>query len=349
MIQCQLKLKPTKAQETRLEEWLFVLTGVWNWAIRKIELDKNDGVEYSSNAFHNLLADHGLKLGIPSHTIQGLLNQAYDAWRRFNRGQCGKPKLKGNRNKLNSIPLPDPIKAAEKSRIKLPFIGSCKFHKQAIPKGKIKCGRIVKRASGWHICLFIDAERERIFGESAGQIGIDLGFKDLIVTSDGHKVERPRELENLEDRIKQAQRGRRFKLAGRIHERAKNKRKDRNHKLSLNLVRGNQLIACSKDKLANISKTFGRSVLSSAHYQLRQIIAYKSRSGGTQYVEVDSRNSTKTCSACGALTGPTGYAGLKVRQWVCGCGAEHDRDINAAINTLIAGAGAALEGYVKAA
>lgn len=51
-----------------------------------------------------------------------------------------------------------------------------------------------------------------------------------------------------------------------------------------------------------------------------------------------------TCSTCGAREGPTGLAGLKVRQWKCSsCGAQHDRDVNAAINTLIAGAGIALE------
>nr|WP_246102212.1 transposase [Streptomyces piniterrae] len=42
--------------------------------------------------------------------------------------------------------------------------------------------------------------------------------------------------------------------------------------------------------------------------------------------------STQLCSACGALTGPKGQAGLKIRQWTCDCGARHDRDGNAEIN-----------------
>ena len=37
-----------------------------------------------------------------------------------------------------------------------------RFHKQGIPEGKIKSGRIVKRASGWYLCLFIDAPPNRI-------------------------------------------------------------------------------------------------------------------------------------------------------------------------------------------
>lgn len=55
-------------------------------------------------------------------------------------------------------------------------------------------------------------------------------------------------------------------------------------------------------------------------------------------IEVTNRNSTRLCADCGALTGPTGRAGLKVRTWVCACGATHDRDVNAAVNTLRFGA-----------
>jgi putative transposase len=44
--------------------------------------------------------------------------------------------------------------------------------------------------------------------------------------------------------------------------------------------------------------------------------------------------STQLCSVCGVLAGPKGLEGLGVREWVCGCGAVHDRDRNAAINIL---------------
>ena len=81
--------------------------------------------------------------------------------------------------------------------------------------------------------------------------------------------------------------------------------------------------------------------------KLRQMLSYKSKSrtdGLGEYVEVDSKFSTKTCSNCGCLSGPTGWAGLSVRHWRCtGCGTSHDRDVNAARNTLIAAAGDAVE------
>jgi transposase len=83
------------------------------------------------------------------------------------------------------------------------------------------------------------------------------------------------------------------------------------------LVAENELIAFSADNHKNIAKKFGKSVASSSHGQLRSMLAYKCRAGGRKYIEVPSRNSTKTCSACGALSGPSGWAGLKVRLWTC--------------------------------
>jgi transposase len=293
--------------------------------------------------FQNILANHGKKIGIPSHTVQGVLTTAYTAWQRCFKKQAGKPKLKGNRRKLNSVPFPDPIRAPDGNYVKLPGIGLIRFHKQELPEGKIKCGRIVKRASGWYLCLFIDAERKSIERKAFGSIGIDPGFKDLITTSDGEKIAHPQELQQSAKRLGQAQRGTNRKLVARLQERIRNQRKDRNHKLSLRLVQENTFIAFSKDNIKGIAKTFGKSVASSGHAQLRSMLAYKCHIGGTEYIEVASKNSTRTCSNCGGLSGPTGLSGLAVREWVCGCGATHDRDQNAAINTLIAGAGAALE------
>jgi IS605 OrfB family transposase len=305
--------------------------------VRKIELDAKDGIFYPRMGFQNILAGHGGKIGIPSHVVQGMLAQVHTAWSRCFKKIGGKPKLKSARNKLNSIPFPDPIRSPNGNHIKLPGIGLICFHKQEIPVGDIKCGRIVKRASGWYLCLFIDAERKPIKRIACGRIGIDPGFKDLITTSDGEKVPHPKELQNKIARIGKAQRGVNRKLVARLHERVSNQRKDRNHKLSLRLVQENTLIVFSKDNIKGIAKKFGKSVSSSGHAQLRSMLNYKSRAGGSQYTEVNPRNSTRTCSSCGALTGPHGLAGLSVRQWECGCGVRHDRDVNAAVNTLLSG------------
>jgi transposase len=340
MIQRQLKLRLNTSQAQQLHTWLFQLTGVWNWAIRKIEQDANDGIYYSQKAFHNLLADHGKKIGIPSHTLQGMLDTAWLAWQRCYKKLAKKPKLKGKRNRLSSIPFPDAFKTPSGTRIHVPGIGSVRFHKQDIPAGRLKSGRIVKRASGWYLCLLIDAHSQDIPHTAHGAIGIDPGFHHLLTLSTGEKIAHPHELRQTARRLAQAQRGGRARLEARLQERLANQRKDRNHKLSRRLVAENHQIVWSKDRQTAIARTFGKSVASAGHAQLRGMLAYKCTASGRQFLEVPSKNSTKTCSACGSLSGPTGYAGLSVRQWTCAdCGSAHDRDVNAAINTLHAGVG----------
>jgi IS605 OrfB family transposase len=344
MIQYQIKLRLNRKQEAMLDGWLWNLQAVWNYAVRKIELDARDSIYHSSFDFQNSLRDHGKKLGIPSHTLQGVLVSVYTAWSRYSKRIAGKPHLKGRRNRLNSIPFPDPIGFPMGNHVRLPMVGLVRFHKQWLPEGKIRAGRVVKRSSGWYLCLFIDANPKAIPLVANGEIGIDPGFKSLITLSTGEKIEHPRELERAAKQLAHAQRSRNKKRVDKLQEHIANIRKDRNHKLSRRLVSENKLIVVSKDNLKGMAKKFGKSVASSGIGQLRQMLDYKCRSGGRTYIEVDGKYSTMTCSTCGHLTGPTGLNGLAVRQWRCkDCGSLHDRDVNAAINTLLVGVGATHE------
>src|SRR5437899_780075 len=105
MIQCQLKLKLTPRQERQLDHWLRHLTGVWNWAIKKIENDARDRIYYHPLVFQSLLSGHSQKIGVPSHVMREMLSKAYQSWRRCFDRQAGKPRLKGRRNRLAWVPL----------------------------------------------------------------------------------------------------------------------------------------------------------------------------------------------------------------------------------------------------
>jgi len=340
VIQYQLKLRLNRRQEKLLSSWLPILGSVWNFGLRKIELNARDKIYFSARDFHNLLAGHCERLGIPSHTIQGVLSTVHMSWQRCFKGLARKPRLKGMRRPLNSIPFPDPMRRPKDGKIGIQGIGRVGFHKQWIPEGRIKCGRIVKRASGWYLCLFIDAQPKAIGRIAEASVGIDPGFKDLVTLSTGEKLSHPREFRKIEKRFGQAQRGWNRHLANRLQERAKNRRRDRNHKLSRRLVAENKTICFLKDNHRAIAKRFGKSVGDSGHGGLRIMLSYKSLIGGTELIFPENRNSTRTCSTCGALTGPIGLAGLKVREWYCGaCGAHHERDVNAARNALISGLG----------
>jgi putative transposase len=344
MIQVQLKLRLRPAQERQLERWLFHLTGVFNWAVRKIELDANDGIYHSKFGASALVRRHGARIGLCQDAVDGAVFTAYDAWRRCFKRKARRPVLKGRRNRLNGITFPRGSELQIGSnRIRIPVLGFVRYEKQSLRPGRVSYARIVRRASGWYACLFVNIEPADIPSLLNGAIGIDPGFSSLLTLSTGEVVDHPHELRGGAERLAQAQRGRRCRLAARLLERQANRRRDRNHKLSRRLVQENSVIVWSRDNTRSIQRTFGKSVASAAHHQLRQMLAYKSRAGGRQFIEVDSRRSTMTCSACGARSGPTGYAGLSVRRWTCGCGASHDRDVNAALNTLRAGLGTSLE------
>ena len=79
-----------------------------------------------------------------------------------------------------------------------------------------------------------------------------------------------------------------------------------------------------------------KSVLDSGWGKLKTFLEYKSQQAARTFEVVSERNTSVTCSACGALTGPRGVNGLIVRSWICSdCGESHDRDVNAARNILI--------------
>jgi transposase len=87
-----------------------------------------------------------------------------------------------------------------------------------IPHGEIKCGRIVKRASGCYLCLCIDAQPQTIPHVGQGTIEIDPGFSSLLTLSTGEKIAHPHELRQTEKRLAQAQRGKRKRLtAQKLH------------------------------------------------------------------------------------------------------------------------------------
>ena len=345
MLVRELKLKLNKKQELIFNTWLWNLQGVFNWGLRKIEQDAKNHIYYFKTGFQNQLANHGKKLNIPSHTIQGILVQVWLAWDRCFKKLAKKPRLKSIRNKLNSIPFPDsiPISRIKNNRINLPGIGSLKFYKQEIPNGNIKQARVVKRASGWYVQLTIDAKHTFKTEATDKKVGIDTGFKHLAVLSDGTKIENQRNYLKSQKRLAQAQRGKDKKLVSRLHERIKNQRKDYNHKVSRKIVQKYSEIYCTNDNLKGQQSKFGKSIGDAGISQLRNFISYKSSTNGRKFVLVDSKNTTMTCSACGSLTGPTGLHMLDVRNWVCkSCSSRWDRDINAAINILNSGVGRTL-------
>lgn len=180
-------------------------------------------------------------------------------------------------------------------------------------------------------------------------VGIDLGLKTLATLSTGGKVEMPRFYRESEQALAKAQRARKTKRARAIQAKARNRRKDFLHKASNSLVREFGTIVVGDVSSKKLAKTrMAKSVYDAGWSGFKNMLSYKALMRGGRMIEVSEAMSSQTCSACGSLppSRPRGIAGLRVRQWACSdCGAEHDRDVNAAQNiarvgldTLVAGA-----------
>jgi putative transposase len=124
-----------------------------------------------------------------------------------------------------------------------------------------------------------------------------------------------------------------------LHRTAARRRKDALHQFSRKIVDQYQSIIIGDVSSTKLVKTrMAKSVLDAGWGMLKTLLQYKGQQAGRRVRVVSERNTTRTCSSCGALTGPTGLDMCAVRSWVCSeCGDTHDRDVNAAKNILAAG------------
>jgi putative transposase len=197
-------------------------------------------------------------------------------------------------------------------------------------------------------------------------IGVDLGVRDLLVAAatDGTEVARvlapkPLAAEQARLRVLQRQAARRCgpdrrtgqcpsnrwrrtqARVSRAHARVANLRADVLHKATTVLAQRHQVIVIEDLNVAGMSRRkpgagrggrgLNRAIADAAPAELRRQLGYKTIWYGSRLVVADRwYPSSKTCSTCGAVK--TKLA-LAERTWTChGCGAVHDRDLNAAIN-----------------
>ncbi|MEJ0008522.1 MAG: transposase [Steroidobacteraceae bacterium] len=168
-------------------------------------------------------------------------------------------------------------------------------------------------------------------------VGIDLGLKEIAVTSDAERLLAGRWTRKLAQKRASAQRRGHKRQAKRIHRKAARCRADALHKFSRSIVDRYQKIVVGDVSGSKLVKTrMAKSVLDSGWGMLKGCLEYKSQQAARSFEVISERYTSVTCSHCGALGGPRGVNGLIVRSWICGdCGESHDRDVNAARNILI--------------
>ena len=236
-----------------------------------------------------------------------------------------------------------PFKAAQLKRKgkSLRFSGKAfrVFERELLEQVRWKSGCFVQDAVGdWWLCLTVARGVSPAVAPKE-EVGLDLGLKDTATTSDGEKLRSGHFYRQIEQKIAIAQRRGHQRQAKRLHRRAARRRKDALHKFSTKIVRDYQNIVIGDVSSPKLARTrMAKSVLDAGWGILKTQLQYKGRQAGRCVSIVSERNTTRTCSSCKALTGPTGVDMLVVRTWVCSvCGGTHDRDVNAARNILSAG------------
>ncbi|WP_436788724.1 RNA-guided endonuclease InsQ/TnpB family protein [Yinghuangia sp. YIM S10712] len=180
-------------------------------------------------------------------------------------------------------------------------------------------------------------------------VGIDAGITSLVTLSTGEAIANPKHERRDRARLARAQRELSRKAKGsnnrakarvkvaRVHARITDRRRDFLHKLTTRLVHENQVVVIEDLTVRNMVKNrqLARAISDAAWRDMRMMLEYKCAWYGRELVVVDRWfPSSRLCGACGTIREKLP---LNVREWTCGCGVVHDRDVNAANNILAAG------------
>lgn len=282
-----------------------------------------------------------------------LTNSVYNmdsAYQKFLKEHTGYPKFKSKRDNHKSYTtnFTNGNIAIESNKVKLPKLKwvKAKVHREFT--GRIKSATISQVPSGKYFVSILVETEHIILPPTNGQVGIDLGVKDLLITSDGEKKDNIRAAKKYEDKLAKEQRKlahkkkgssnwnkQRIKIA-RLHEKIANTRKDYLHKISHQLIKENQLIVSEDLAVSNMVKNhhLAKVIQDCGWYELTRQLRYKSDWNSRTYIKIGRfTKSSQACNVCGYINPYT--KDLSVREWTCPqCGVVHDRDINAAKNIL---------------
>ncbi len=228
----------------------------------------------------------------------------------------------------------------------LPIVWSCPLPDGAKPSSIT----LTKDKAGRYFVSMVVEETIEPLPTSEKVIGIDLGLKSFLITSDGQAIANPKYYLRAQKRLTKAQRRHaksrkgsknrdkaRRKVA-RIHARIADMRRDFQQQLSTRLIRENQVICLETLAVKNMVKnhSLAKAISDVGWSEFVRQLNYKAAWYGRTIVKIDRwYPSSKTCSACGHVLEELS---LEVRSWICPqCGTCHDRDINAACNILSEG------------
>jgi putative transposase len=214
-----------------------------------------------------------------------------------------------------------------------------------------------EKAGRWWVTFQLDVDRadinaRRAVDPGAPTCGIDLGLKTFAVvmddTGEAEEIQAPRALQAAQRKLRRANkalsrkqpgsanRAKARRASAAAHLKVAHKRGDFLHQLTSRLARTKRAIAVESLNVSGMvrNRRLARAVSDAGFGEFVRQLQYKTDWYGSKLWAADRwYPSSKTCSSCGAIN--SGLT-LSDRTWICTCGAEHDRDHNAARNLLAA-------------
>jgi putative transposase len=352
----RFRMRPTKAQEAALYRMAGARRFVYNWAL---ERRKRYYAQYGKGISQKQLSSELTNLkGKPdtlwlteadSQMLQQALRDVEGAFEAFFDKRSRFPRFRSKKAGHYTFRIPQRVKV-EEGEVYVPQVGWVRIRHSREVEGKTKSATFKRDATGhWYVALTTEFEMPNVEPPTPERpVGVDLGLKDLFVLSDGERVPAPRFARKADRKLKKAQKNLSRKKPGsrrrekarhrvaRVHRKVSNQRSDFLHKLTTDLARKYDCICVEDLSTKGLAKTkLSRSVLDAAFGEFVRQVEYKARWNFKRSVKVGRFfPSTKLCSECGALN-PN--LRLSDRTWLCGCGTQHDRDLNASRNILAEG------------
>ena len=365
----KVRLYSNKQQEQTLNKVLGSYRFVYNHMLaRKQDAYKADKTnltlkKLSNYLHHELLKDEQYIWLKEQNTkvMNQAIRQMLTAYDKFFKQYNGFPKFKSKKDKQSALfPVGTISKRNTFEERKITLTQSLKnikfrcsdlyFKRLRKYKGDIRSATLSKTKSGnFFLSILMDIPQTEIvkFKKTNKQVGVDLGVKDFVITSDGKKFENKHFFKKDERKLKKLQRQlskkkvgsnnrnkQRFKIA-RAFERITNKKENYIHYVVNELLMNYDTIYMESLNVSGMVKNhhLAKAIQEVGFFRFKEILNSKAIANDKKVVLIDKfYPSSKTCSNCGYKNKDLK---LSERHWQCpNCGANHDRDLNAALNIL---------------